>query len=219
MPAPARSATVEWSRPRSVPALLLLLVTLTLVAGGCRLDTPETDRAEAQTEKVLTEADVPVTLVSFLVTTESEGADDTITVDVLYDGEAPSTDRAQVAQTAARTIWRQSIAEVDTIVVRPGSSLETSEFTAPELEQRFGARPPGLVQVDAATMRHEQDEVLEGLFGLVLASMVPVLIGLILTLVIVVGLIVLVVVLVMRQQRPPPPPPPGPVGYGPGYPV
>jgi hypothetical protein len=221
----ARSAQLPApDRPRSVPALLLLLVPLTLVAGGCRLDTPETDRAQAQARKVLTGAGVPVTLVTVSVTSVSEGADTSVsegadhlvTMHVVYDDGATSTDRAQVAETASRTIWLESIAEVDTIVVRAESTLETSDFTAPELERRLGARPPGLVQVDAATLAREQEEAAKGLLGVMLATMLPIMIGMVLSvvlmLVITVGVVVLIIVLVTRQS----PPPPGPWGYGPG---
>jgi hypothetical protein len=207
MPAPAR--------PRSVPALLLLLVPLTLVAGGCRLDTPETDRAQAQAQKVLTDAGVPVTLVTVSVTSVSEGADHMVTMHVVYDDGATSTDRAQLAETASRTIWLESIAEVDTIVVRAESTLETSDFTAPELERRLGARPPGLVQLDAATLAREQEEAGKGLLGVMLATMLPIMLGMVLSvvlmLVITVGVVVLIIVLVTRQS---PPRPGGPAYRG-----
>jgi hypothetical protein len=168
------------ARPRHGAALLVPLLLLALVAGGCQLDAPETNRAEAQTRKVLTEAGVPVELVFLFLDRDPESSEDVVTINVTYESAASSDDE-RLAGTVARTIWFQSIAEVDRVVV--GSGGPSTELSGHDLEQRFGARPPGLVQVDARTMRKEQDEQIGGLIALAFASMVPLLVGLVMTVV------------------------------------
>ena len=90
----------------------------------------------------------------------------------------------------------------------PSTTSSTTTLPGKELVARYGERPAGLVQIDGATLKAEDDALNKSLIGVLLAlgflPMLFMLVGVLL----VIGVVVLVVVLVTRR-RPPTPPPPG----------
>jgi hypothetical protein len=199
-------------RPRAAAALLVLALALGLA--GCGFETPQTDRAKDQAKQVLADAGVAVTALWFDIGEYPASGPNQVTAVVTLDPATVSDGMEAATATIASTLWRKAIVQLDAIqVMGQGSTPSTTSSTATlltkELVSRYGERPAGLVQIDGATLKAEDDELNKSIIGIIFALGVLPMLLMLVGVVLVIGVVVLVIVLVTRRRPPTPPPPPG----------
>jgi hypothetical protein len=207
------------SRPRARRGLALLpaLLVAVLLLAGCSV---QGVKATTQTEEALTAAGIAPESVYVNVEPVAGGVDQaegdhTIQIELTYTGQTAAG--PGLAEKAAEVVWKQSIAPVDTVLVRTREfqpDQEATRFTTDQLQTRFGPRPAGVEQVDRETLEREDANETKGLFAFV--ALLPVLFfgGLVLLVILVA---VVVIVLVARSRRKAAPRPEAWPAQGPPY--